>query len=81
MKSHQEKVADGKSKGGAAKNIINAGSIKLVIAGTGCENAERVEQVINCSICMRKYVCLYANVYIYMPFPIGLPYVNYQFLV
>lgn len=46
MKSHQEKVADGKSKGGAAKNIINAGSIKLVIAGTGCENAERVEQVL-----------------------------------
>lgn len=48
MKSHQPRVADSKSNGGAGRNIINAGSIKLVIAGTGCEDAEKVEKVINC---------------------------------
>ncbi|GMN30251.1 hypothetical protein TIFTF001_002736 [Ficus carica] len=46
MKSHQPRVADGKSNGGAGRNIINAGSIKLVIAGTGCEDAEKVEKVL-----------------------------------
>lgn len=48
MKSHQAKVVENKSKGGPGRNIVNAGSIKLVIAGTGCENAEKVEEVINC---------------------------------
>lgn len=45
--SHQAKTAACKSKGGSGPNLINAGSIKMVMAGTGCENAERVEQVIN----------------------------------
>ena len=48
MKSHQAKVTDDKSKGGAGRNTIDEGSIRLVIAGTGCENAEKVEKVINC---------------------------------
>lgn len=45
MTSHQAKAATSKSKGGASRDIINARSIKLVIAGTGCENAEKVEEV------------------------------------
>lgn len=45
MTSHQAKAAVSKSKGGVGRDIINARSIKLVIAGTGCENAEKVEQV------------------------------------
>ncbi|KAJ0096596.1 hypothetical protein Patl1_28648 [Pistacia atlantica] len=44
--SHQAKTAASKSKGGSGPNVINAGSIKMVMAGTGCENAERVEQVL-----------------------------------
>ncbi|XP_030498782.1 OVARIAN TUMOR DOMAIN-containing deubiquitinating enzyme 7 isoform X6 [Cannabis sativa] len=44
-KSDQTKAAENKWKGGAGRNIIDAGSIKLVIAGTGCANAEKVEEV------------------------------------
>lgn len=36
------------SKLKGAAGIINAGSIKLVMAGSGCENSEKVEEVINC---------------------------------
>lgn len=46
--SHQAKTAANKSEGGTVPTVINAGSIKMVMAGTGCENAERVEQVISC---------------------------------
>ncbi|XP_030498778.1 OVARIAN TUMOR DOMAIN-containing deubiquitinating enzyme 7 isoform X2 [Cannabis sativa] len=45
-KSDQTKAAENKWKGGAGRNIIDAGSIKLVIAGTGCANAEKVEEVL-----------------------------------
>lgn len=45
MASHQVKGASSKSKSGAGRNIIDAGSIKLVMVGSGCENAEKVEQV------------------------------------
>lgn len=45
MTSHQAKAAVSKSKGGTGKDIISAESIKLVIAGTGCEDADKVEQV------------------------------------
>ncbi|RVX21081.1 hypothetical protein CK203_001715 [Vitis vinifera] len=44
--SHQVKGASSKSKSGAGRNIIDAGSIKLVMVGSGCENAEKVEQVL-----------------------------------
>ncbi|XP_021897547.1 OTU domain-containing protein 3 isoform X3 [Carica papaya] len=43
--SHQAKAAVSKSKGGAGSANVSAGSIKLVMAGSGCENAEKVEQV------------------------------------
>ncbi|XP_048335478.1 OVARIAN TUMOR DOMAIN-containing deubiquitinating enzyme 7 isoform X2 [Ziziphus jujuba] len=46
MTSHQAKAVVSKSKEGTGRDIINAGSIKLVIAGTGCEDAEKVEQVL-----------------------------------
>lgn len=36
---------ENKSRGGAGRDIINAGSIKLVMAGTGCENTEKIEEV------------------------------------
>lgn len=44
--SHQAKVAVTKSKGGAGKSFIHAESIKLVMAGGGCEDAKKVEQVL-----------------------------------
>ncbi|KAF8406293.1 hypothetical protein HHK36_008378 [Tetracentron sinense] len=44
--SHQVKVVGTKSKGESCKNITDAGSIKLVMVGSGCENAKKVEQVL-----------------------------------
>ncbi|KAL7231779.1 hypothetical protein ACSBR2_009919 [Camellia fascicularis] len=44
--SRQAKVAVTKSKGGAGKNFIHAEAIKLVMAGGGCEDAKKVEQVL-----------------------------------
>ncbi|KAG8641200.1 OVARIAN TUMOR DOMAIN-containing deubiquitinating enzyme 7 isoform X3 [Manihot esculenta] len=44
--SDKAKAAASKCKRGAAKDIIDAGSIKLVMAGSGCESAEKVEQVL-----------------------------------
>ncbi|KAK4790899.1 hypothetical protein SAY86_031312 [Trapa natans] len=35
-----------KSKGGPGKNMVDAGSVKIVMAGSGCENAEKVEQIL-----------------------------------
>lgn len=44
--SNQAKAAVSKTKGAAGKDCINTGSIKLVMAGSGCESAEKVEQVL-----------------------------------
>ncbi|KAI8542126.1 hypothetical protein RHMOL_Rhmol08G0115100 [Rhododendron molle] len=44
--SCKAKAAVTKSKGGAGKNVIHADSIKLVMAGSGCEDAKKVEQIL-----------------------------------
>ncbi|XP_039000814.1 OVARIAN TUMOR DOMAIN-containing deubiquitinating enzyme 7 [Hibiscus syriacus] len=44
--SNQAKAAVSKPKGATGKDCINAGSIKLVMAGSGCESVEKVEQVL-----------------------------------
>ncbi|XP_017976184.1 PREDICTED: OTU domain-containing protein 3 isoform X2 [Theobroma cacao] len=44
--TNQAKAAVSKPKGAAGKDSINTGSIKLVLAGSGCESAEKVEQVL-----------------------------------
>ncbi|XP_043711661.1 OVARIAN TUMOR DOMAIN-containing deubiquitinating enzyme 7 isoform X2 [Telopea speciosissima] len=45
--SQQAKASVAKSKGALFENNrIDAGSIKLVIAGSGCENADKVEEVL-----------------------------------
>ncbi|GLT49378.1 hypothetical protein SLA2020_229390 [Shorea laevis] len=44
--SNQEKDAITKSKGRAYDDSISQGSIKLVMAGSGCESTEKVEQVL-----------------------------------
>jgi hypothetical protein len=44
--AHQPKAAVMRSKGGTGGDIIHAGSIKMVMAGTGCQDAEKVKQVI-----------------------------------
>lgn len=41
--SNQAKTAASKSNWAA--NLINEGSIKMVMAGTGCENTRKVEEV------------------------------------
>ena len=43
--SHQTKVVDNKPHGRAGREAFQPGSIRMVMAGTGCENAEKVEQV------------------------------------
>lgn len=45
MASHQAKVSVAKSKGIADKNVIPADSIKMVMTGSGCENASKAEHV------------------------------------
>ncbi|XP_039155113.1 OVARIAN TUMOR DOMAIN-containing deubiquitinating enzyme 7-like isoform X2 [Eucalyptus grandis] len=44
--SCQAIAGSNKSKSGAGKDITDAGSIKLVMAGCGCENIEKVEQTL-----------------------------------
>ncbi|OMO56635.1 Ovarian tumor, otubain [Corchorus capsularis] len=44
--SNQAKAAVSKPKGTAGKDNINTGPIKLVLAGSGCESADKVEQVL-----------------------------------
>lgn len=44
--AHQPKAAVMQPKGGTGEDIIHAGSIKMVMAGTGCQDAEKVKQVI-----------------------------------
>ncbi|XWS41880.1 hypothetical protein CRYUN_Cryun17cG0120500 [Craigia yunnanensis] len=46
VSSNQAKAAVNKPKGAAGKDSINTGSIKLVMAGSGCESGEKVEQVL-----------------------------------
>ncbi|WOG93068.1 hypothetical protein DCAR_0312349 [Daucus carota subsp. sativus] len=46
MASHQAKVSVAKSKGIADKNVIPADSIKMVMTGSGCENASKAEHVL-----------------------------------
>lgn len=57
--SCKAKAAVTKSKGGAGKSVIHADSIKLVMAGTGCEDAKKVEQVMiaNDSVFLSLYAC------------------------
>ncbi|KAK4584682.1 hypothetical protein RGQ29_022415 [Quercus rubra] len=44
--AHQPKAAARRSKEGTGVDNIHAGSIKMVMAGSGCENAEKVKQVL-----------------------------------
>ncbi|XP_039167502.1 OVARIAN TUMOR DOMAIN-containing deubiquitinating enzyme 7 isoform X2 [Eucalyptus grandis] len=44
--SRQAKAGSNNSKSGAGKDITDAGSIKLVMAGSGCENIEKVEKTL-----------------------------------
>lgn len=44
--SAQAKAVSCKSKAGIAKDSFDSGSLKLVMAGSGCENAEKVKQVL-----------------------------------
>ncbi|KAI9089327.1 hypothetical protein K1719_029606 [Acacia pycnantha] len=44
--SHQAKVTANKSQRQAGRETFQSGSIKLVMAGSGCENAEKVEQIL-----------------------------------
>ncbi|XWS29806.1 hypothetical protein CRYUN_Cryun24cG0061900 [Craigia yunnanensis] len=46
VSTNQAKAAVSKPKGAAVKDNINTGSVKLVMAGSGCESAEKVEQVL-----------------------------------
>ncbi|KAK3416280.1 hypothetical protein EUGRSUZ_H01733 [Eucalyptus grandis] len=43
LSSHQAKARSNKSKSEAGKDTTDAGSIKLVMAGSGCENIKKVE--------------------------------------
>lgn len=45
MTFHQAKIAVSESKRGGGRDIINAGSIKMVTAGTGREDVEKVKEV------------------------------------
>ncbi|CAJ1942853.1 unnamed protein product [Sphenostylis stenocarpa] len=44
--SHQTKGLDNKSHGRAGRETFQPGSIKVVMAGTGCENTEKVKQIL-----------------------------------
>ncbi|MED6198406.1 hypothetical protein PIB30_118767 [Stylosanthes scabra] len=44
--SHQAKVTANKTRVQAGRETIQPGSIKLVMAGSGCENTEKVEQIL-----------------------------------
>lgn len=43
--AHQAKAAGTQSIGGTSKDIVDARSIKIVMAGSGCQVAEKVKQV------------------------------------
>ncbi|XP_027346979.1 OTU domain-containing protein 3 isoform X2 [Abrus precatorius] len=44
--SHQTKVMTNKSPGQVGRETFHPGSIKLIMAGSGCENREKVEQIL-----------------------------------
>ena len=43
--AHNRKVTSNESKVSSHKNVFDSGLVKLVMAGTGCANIDRVEQV------------------------------------
>ncbi|KAL3726138.1 hypothetical protein ACJRO7_031082 [Eucalyptus globulus] len=61
LSSCQSKAGSNKSKSGAGKDITDAGSIKLVMAGSGCENIEKVEQVMS-SLLLLALLQIYGDV-------------------
>lgn len=42
----RESIAAAKSKGDTSRNMVPVGSVKMVMAGSGCDNKQKVEQVI-----------------------------------
>lgn len=42
----REAIAASKSKGDTGRNLVQAGSAKVVMAGSGCDDREKVEQVL-----------------------------------
>lgn len=42
----REVIAAAKSKGDTSRNMVQVGSVKMVMAGSGCDNKQKVEQVI-----------------------------------
>ncbi|KAJ8530909.1 hypothetical protein K7X08_023790 [Anisodus acutangulus] len=42
----REAIAAAKSKGDTGRNIVQVGSVKVVMAGSGCDDKEKVEQVL-----------------------------------
>ncbi|KAJ8437026.1 hypothetical protein Cgig2_010371 [Carnegiea gigantea] len=42
----QAKAAGASSKSRSSKNVVHGGTIKMVMAGSGCEDAEKAEQVL-----------------------------------
>lgn len=42
----RESIAAAKSKGDTGWNMVQVGSVKVVMAGSGCDNREKVEQVL-----------------------------------
>ena len=57
--AHQPKASVMQSKGGTGEDIIHAGSIKMVMAGTGCQDAEKVKQVI--LPCLNFFLCFFSS--------------------
>lgn len=43
---HNKKVKSNESKVSSHKNLVDSGSVKMVMAGTGCGNINKVEQVL-----------------------------------
>uniref|UniRef100_M1D7U3 OTU domain-containing protein n=1 Tax=Solanum tuberosum TaxID=4113 RepID=M1D7U3_SOLTU len=42
----RESIAAAKSKGDTSRNMVPVGSVKMVMAGSGCDNKQKVEQVL-----------------------------------
>nr|XP_025885622.1 OTU domain-containing protein 3 isoform X3 [Solanum lycopersicum] len=42
----REVIAAAKSKGDTSRNMVQEGSVKMVMAGSGCDNKQKVEQVL-----------------------------------
>ncbi|XP_049345693.1 OVARIAN TUMOR DOMAIN-containing deubiquitinating enzyme 7 isoform X2 [Solanum verrucosum] len=42
----REAIAAAKSKGDTSRNMVQVGSVKMVMAGSGCDNKQKVEQVL-----------------------------------